>query len=269
MTRPLGTPTWLDLGTTDLAAAKAFYEQLLGWDFADTGADFGHYQMISKDGGLVGGAMDVSGMSCPDGGEPPASAWDVYLAVDDVDARLALAQENGARVLFPASDVPGAGRCATVADPAGAAVAMWQAAGVDGYEFTGQSGTPVWFELMTQDFDAASTFYQRVFDFQPAMMASDENPDWRYATNGSAEQASSGMCDASGFIPAEVGSYWRAYFAVADCDAAASRVTELGGTVLDGPIDSPFGRLVTIADPTGASCQLIDPSRRADDRPMR
>ena len=47
------------------------------------------------------------------------------------------------------------------------------------------------------------------------------------------------------------------YFGVEDVDAALSTVTRLGGTVLDGPMDSPFGRLATVADPQGASFQII------------
>ena len=31
---------------------------------------------------------------------------------------------------------------------------------------------------------------------------------------------------------------------------------ELGGSVLDGPIDSPFGRITTVADPEAASFRI-------------
>ena len=39
-------------------------------------------------------------------------------------------------------------------------------------------------------------------------------------------------------------------------ESALARVRELGGSVLDGPIDSPFGRITTIADPEGATFQI-------------
>jgi predicted enzyme related to lactoylglutathione lyase len=42
------------------------------------------------------------------------------------------------------------------------------------------------------------------------------------------------------------------YLAVADADAAASLVTANGGTVFDGPTDTPFGRMSHAADSTGA-----------------
>ena len=57
-------------------------------------------------------------------------------------------------------------------------------------------------------------------------------------------------------LHADVGSFWRIYFCVEDCDATVDRVKELGGALLDGPIDAPFGRIATLADPTGASFQV-------------
>ena len=44
-------------------------------------------------------------------------------------------------------------------------------------------------------------------------------------------------------------------------DAATRALArELGGRVLDGPMDSPFGRFATIADPSGGILQIIDTS---------
>ena len=40
-------------------------------------------------------------------------------------------------------------------------------------------------------------------------------------------------------------------------DLLKEKLKELGGTVLDGPEDSPFGRLATVQDPQGASFQII------------
>jgi hypothetical protein len=45
-----------------------------------------------------------------------------YIAVDDIDARLAKAEANGATVLRPAFDVPGIGRIAILQDPSGGAI---------------------------------------------------------------------------------------------------------------------------------------------------
>ena len=96
----------------------------------------------------------------------------------------------------------------------------------------------------------------RGFSLTPMGEAMDEDGDgFRYATNGSGESASWGLCDAAGMMPEEAMG-WRVYFGVESTEQALAKVQELGGSVLDGPIDSPFGRITTIADPEGASFQI-------------
>jgi predicted enzyme related to lactoylglutathione lyase len=50
--------------------------------------------------------------------------------------------------------------------------------------------------------------------------------------------------------------FWGTYFAVPDADAAAATVQAHGGTVLREPMDSPFGRMCPVLDPSGASFTL-------------
>ena len=262
MTRPIGTTTWLDLGTTDLPAAQEFYTGLLGWEFEDAGEEYGHYRMIRSNGTLVGGAMDITGFTGPDG-DPLPSEWTVYLAVDDLDARVATAQAAGAQIIVPPTVAGDAGSFAIVLDPAGYPIGLWQAGDIEGYEFTAATGTPVWFESMTHDFDAAARFYTEVLDAELVPMGSGGmDEDFRYSTNGSPDAATWGLGDATGVIPEGEGG-WRIYFAVDSCDPAVERITELGGKLLDGPVDSPFGRIATVADPTGASLQICAMSEKA------
>lgn len=48
---------------------------------------------------------------------------------------------------------------------------------------------------------------------------------------------------------------WTPYFVVAELDASAERVKELGGTVLLGPQEVPGGgHMALIQDPQGARC---------------
>lgn len=241
MSRTTGTSTWTDLSVQDLEAAKAFYTGVFGWTFRDLGAEFGHYAIISNaDGAPVGGAMSVAGMTAPDGTALP-TGWDVHLTVDDADARLATALEHGATALSPVMDIGTDGRNVMLKDPTGATIGMWQPKEFEGYEFTGAPGSPVWFELMTHEVDAASAFYTAVFDAQLVPMGeAREDHSFRYATNGPGASASWGLCDASGVMPVEDAG-WRFYLAVDSSAAAIERIEEHGGTVLDGPIDSPSG----------------------------
>lgn len=256
-----GKPVWVDFGSTDFAASKAFYEQLFGWTFTDAGPDMGHYHLIHAGEDLVGGAMDVAGMTCPDGAPIP-SAWGVFLGTDDADATVRRAEAAGGRVVEPAHDASTSGRFAVLLDPTGAAISAWQAGDITAFDFSGKPGTPAWFELMTQDFDASVAFYTEAFglDAQPLGTPMEDADDTRYVTHGAGESAAYGICDAHGWIPADMGSFWRAYFVVDGCDAAIERVKELGGSLLAGPDDSPFGRIATVEDPAGASFQLVSPS---------
>lgn len=194
-------------------------------------------------------------MTTPNG-TPRPTGWDVYLTVDDADARLATALENGATALTPIMDIGTDGRDVMIEDPTGASIGMWQAKRFEGYEFTGKPGSPVCFELMTHDFDASSAFYTAVFDAQLVPMGEEmEGDSFHYATNGPGESASWRLCDASGMMPADA-TGWRHYLAVESSAAAIQRIEKRGGTVLDGPTDSPFGRIATIAGPEGTTFQI-------------
>ncbi|KOG54807.1 glyoxalase/bleomycin resistance protein/dioxygenase, partial [Streptomyces varsoviensis] len=72
--------------------------------------------------------------------------------------------------------------------------------------------------------------------------------------NGAPAAAIHGVGNA---LPRDQGPRWMTYFETADADAAARRVTELGGQVLAPPRDSPLGRLATVADPEGAVFSLL------------
>ena len=96
MTIDNGAPVWLDLGTTDLEAAKSFYRDLFGWNFTSTGEDFGGYLMVDV-GVPVGGAAPNKNEK----GEldPSLPAWfTTYFEVDDIDAATADITAHGGQV---------------------------------------------------------------------------------------------------------------------------------------------------------------------------
>lgn len=255
MTATTGTSAWIDVSAHDFAASKEFYTGLFGWTFEQLGDEFNSYNLIRNGDALVGGAMDVTGMTCPLG-NPIPSEWSVYLTVDDLDARLQKAEQHGAIIAMGADQVGDSGRMAMLIDPTGATICMWEPKDLDGFDFTGQPGSPVWFELMTHKFDEASAFYTAVFDANLVSMSEQMDDDsFRYVTNGPGETASWGLGDATGVMPEDAAG-WRVYLGVEAADSAVEKVAELGGRLLDGPVDSPFGRIATIADPEGATFQI-------------
>lgn len=52
---PEGTPAWVDLGTDDLNAAKAYYTELFGWEYLSGGEEAGDHLLAQLDGKSVAG----------------------------------------------------------------------------------------------------------------------------------------------------------------------------------------------------------------------
>jgi predicted enzyme related to lactoylglutathione lyase len=244
---PLGAPCWIDLFTSDPEASKSFYGELFGWTAEDAGEEYGHYINFSKDGVRVAGGMQNDGAGGPD-------AWSVYLATDDAQATADKAQAEGGGIIVAPMDVGTLGTMLVMTDPGHAAIGAWQPRDFPGFGVWGEEGTASWFELHTRDFDAAVRFYERVFGWDTHVVG--DSDDFRYTTLGEGEDQLAGIMDATGHLPEGVPAHWAVYFAVTDTDDAVTRATGLGGGVVAPAMDTPYGRLATLTDPTGASFRL-------------
>lgn len=112
-----GAMTWNELNTRDVEKAKAFFGELLGWEFAP-GYMPGYFFIHNphNNGRINGGILEMSGEAW---GEMP-SHWMVYFSVADIDAALAKAAELGGTVATEIIEAAGTGRFAVITDPAGA-----------------------------------------------------------------------------------------------------------------------------------------------------
>ena len=110
---------WNELMTRDVEGTMAFYTNALGWAWESMPMPDGMYHCALVDGVMVGGLFDITGR--PEFENVPAS-WMAYIAVDDVDARVAKAKEAGATIMGEPFDVPGVGRIAMVMQPDGAMI---------------------------------------------------------------------------------------------------------------------------------------------------
>ena len=246
---PVGAPVWIDLFTSDTDKAQEFYGRLFGWTAENAGEEYGGYINFSKDGRQVAGCMKN------DGSSGMADVWSVYLATDNAEATVAAAAAQGAQVIVPAMEVGPLGTMAVLVDVGQAAIGMWQPGLHKGMAVVGEPDTPNWFELHTRDYDAAVTFYRDVFKWDAHVMS--DTADFRYTTYGEGEHAMAGIMDAKTFLPDGVPAHWSIYFGVADTDAALTTIASLGGSVIMGPDDTPFGRLAQAADPTGAVFKIV------------
>jgi len=238
----------VDLQTTDQAAAKAFYGGVFGWTYDDQPMDAGAVYSIAKIGDGQVAAIAPQSPELKAAGAPPM--WNTYLAVDSVDDATAKVGPAGGTVAMEPFDVMDAGRMSFVLDPSGAPVALWQANQHTGASLVNEPGTVTWNELIT-DNPAAVPFYEQVLGVTTTTMEMGEDKYTMFQVGGK---------EVAGSMPpqmAGVPNHWQVYFAVADADAAAAKIKQLGGSVMVEPFDTPIGKMAVVADPQGAVFSLF------------
>lgn len=247
---PDGAPCWADLWTSDVEGTRAFYSQLFGWEAQEASPEFGGYFMFTRNGMPIAGAMGDMGNA------PPSNTWSVYLASDDIAKTVEAAQAGGAQIISPAMEVADLGIQAILLDPTGAHLGTWQARTFPGFSVLNEHAAPSWFELHTRDHAAAVAFYRTVYHWDTNTVG--DTDEFRYTTmrdpQGGGDLA--GIMDAGAFLPEGVSAQWSIYWEVDDLDDAVARVKALGGSVVNDPEDTPFGRLATVLDPAGAQFKL-------------
>jgi len=104
-----GALSWNDLISPDVEAAAPFYRDLFGWTIEETPGADGQYWSIMNNGRLNGGMLPML-----PGGHP---AWNLYFAVEDVDAAIARTGELGGATVMGPMDIPNGSRFAVLRDP--------------------------------------------------------------------------------------------------------------------------------------------------------
>ena len=245
---PAGTPCWVDVSVDDVPKAIAFYQALFGWDIRVGGPEAGGYAIAHRNDQIVAGIG-------PKFGPPDApSAWTVYLAADDADAVAEKIKAAGGQVVQGPMDVMEEGRMAIAFDPTGAAFGLWQGGKTTGIGLANETGALTWNEQMSWDFDAGKAFYLAVFGYEFQDMSGD---DFRYATLMVDGREVGGIGQYMQSTPAGTPAAWSTYFAVDDTDAAVTTAVEHGGSIVQPPRDSPYGRIAVVTDNQGAIFSLI------------
>lgn len=253
-----GSPSWVELSTSDVDAALDFYHRVLGWESESAGPDTGGYRMLRSESAAIGGAGPLMGDDQP-------VAWEIYFNTSDVRATVRTAQDLGASVFVEPMDVMGLGHMAYLADPQGGVFSLWESASFAGMERTDVPGTLMWTELWTPSAQGAKDFYGRLFEweFNELQMGADAVYTTVRPHDTGGDRYFGGIM---GMDPADLpatggAADWHPVFHVTDCDRAASAVTEAGGQVHMGPESTPgVGRLAVCADPLSARFVLLAPS---------
>jgi uncharacterized protein len=116
----MGNPfVHVELNTSDVAKAKAFYTGLFDWKLEDMPmGDPDPYTMIDVGQGTGGGMMKH-----PMPGAP--SAWLPYVAVANVADSTKKASQLGATIIRDVTEIPGYGAFSIIQDPTGAVLGLW------------------------------------------------------------------------------------------------------------------------------------------------
>jgi uncharacterized protein len=249
---PAGAFVWVELGTTDQAAAKNFYASLFGWNANDMPMGPGEYYTIFRlDGRDTAAAYTLNPETS--GGAPPH--WMLYISVASADEAAARATQAGGTVLAPPFDVYNAGRMAVVRDPTGATFSLWEPKANQGVGIAGVNGTLCWADLMTGDTARARQFYAALFGWEIAPGQHDPS-GYLHIKNG--EAFIGGIPPSS--VQAGVPPHWLLYFLASDCDAAAAQAKSLGANIHYGPTTMEgVGRWAVVADPQGAAFAIFQP----------
>ena len=117
--RKQGMFSWNELMTTDVEAAKLFYNRLLGWEFQTLESPEMTYYIVKANGKEVGGIMAL-----PEEAKGAPPMWGSCVTVDDVDKLVGETETLGGKVLVPPRDIPDVGRFAVIQDNQGAALTL-------------------------------------------------------------------------------------------------------------------------------------------------
>ncbi|GGF13334.1 glyoxalase [Aliidongia dinghuensis] len=260
MTELKGKFIWYELGTTDTAAAEAFYKKVVGWGAQDSGvkdeaAPDKTYTIWSAGEVPIGGLMALPAEACAAGARP---GWIGYIGVKDVDGFAEQVKRAGGAVVFGPADIPTVGRFAIVTDPQGARFTLFK--GLSDQEMPtlppGTPGTTGWHELVTSNWQGAFDFYSGLFGWVKGE-GMDMGAMGTYQIFHIGDMPAGGMMTMADRPPS-----WGFYVNTDAIDAAAARVRDGGGQVVNGPMEVPGGSwIINCIDPQGAAFALVAPKR--------
>lgn len=244
----VGTPSWVDLSSTDVDASKQFYASTFGWDYMDNPVPEGGTYTMALTGGRAAAGMMAQQPQQAEMGIPPM--WNTYVTVADAEQTLAAAQAAGGQIHAPVMDVMDAGRMAVITDPTGAVFFIWEPKEHIGAQVVNEHGALTWTALQTGDQAAAAEFYGQLFGWDAQQMGSPTEPSTMFMLDGAPIASAHDVQE-------DTPPHWSVYFAVDNCDDCAEAITSNGGQVMMGPLDMPPGRMSAAMDPTGAPFNVI------------
>lgn len=244
---------WTDLGTTDVAGARKFYQSIFGAKVMDVPMGIGDakYSILQVDGKDT---CAIYPMQDEQRKMNAAPFWLPFVSVDNVDKTVKKSKAAGGKLGLGPIDVMDSGRMAIIIDPTGAAVAIWQAGTHKGAELRGTPGTVCWHDLNTPKPAVAGKFYTKVFGWA--------TEDKSYSGNAYHlfKLGKKGVC---GMWPEPMKGLppsWLTYWQVANCARTVAKIKQRKGRVLMGTTLVPgMCRFAIAKDPQGATFGILEP----------
>ena len=114
-----------------------------------------------------------------------------------------------------------------------------------------------WNELLTNDVEAAKTFYGEIMGWTYDKM---RGPEGTYYVAFKSNNPVCAIAPMPAAAAADTQAHWFSYIEVDQLDASISSAKTAGATVLRDPLDVPdVGRIAIVQDPTGAVVGWVTP----------
>lgn len=245
-----GLFVWYDLMSTDPAVTDAFYAGVFGWSIETESTMPNGYRGWQQQNEPFGGVLPWKAEISP-------GNWMSYVQITDLDTLVDLVEDLGGAVHVEATEIPGNGRFAIVADPTGAPFSLFELPSerrVSTTMYNRGEGFPIWNELITTGVDAASAFYEKLIGWQMFPITPGANP-YTVARTG-------GIAAAGLYQPMTPPAHamWIVSFQTSAIEISIERVEQLGGKVIHPVNSAPgIGKTAWVADPTGVIFGLMQP----------
>ena len=233
-----GNFVWTDLTSFDVAKAKRFYRNVVGWEFESDGSGYEH--------GHSGGGPRADIYEMPEFFQSinMPSFWVSYISVVDIDQVVAKANELGAKVEIEESDERG--KVALIRDPAGAGFTCYEGDLLATSRSFEDVGSWCWSELFVSDLSKVETFYTELFNWTIIPETGD-----RYSIANQAGQRIGSIQVASKDVKGDK-EFWAVFFAVQDLDKARKDIESNDGNVIY-ELDNSEGHHLLAYDDQGAA----------------
>lgn len=238
MTHAPGTFCFAELASPEVASARQFYGDLFGWTTDEVTSSSGPYSLFQIEGQVVGGLRGIT---------RGRQRWIPYLAVEHLDRTVAHAERLGAHLGDEPFDVSGVARMATLVDPAGRLVGLWEANGRSGVDRQELPGAMWWVEMLAHDITGATHFYSTLFGWK-ANERQLPHLGHGYTVYSAGRESVAGAIKIQrnwGRVPER----WQVLFAVTDLDRIIDQTHGLGGSDDLPVLDIPnVGRCASLLD---------------------